>query len=130
ELITGGGELAPISDATIQELNQFLPAAWSHANPIDVLGDAGADRYAKALEIAARDENSDGLLVILTPQDMTEPTQTAEALKKYSKIEGKPVLAAWMGGPVIEAGTDILNRVDIPTFEHPDMAVRAFNYMW
>jgi acetyltransferase len=132
-LITAGGELASISPATMQELNGFLPGPWSHANPIDVLGDAGADRYAKTLEIAAKDPNSDGLLVVLTPQDMTEPTQTAELLKKYAKIDDpfpKPVIASWMGGPEIHAGEDILNRAGIPTFSYPDTAARAFYYMW
>ncbi|HLL89949.1 MAG TPA: CoA-binding protein, partial [Tepidisphaeraceae bacterium] len=129
-LVTNGGELTPISKQTIEELNEFLPLSWSHNNPIDILGDAKADRYAKALEVAARDDNADGLLVVLTPQDMTEPTQTAEALRKYAKIEGKPVIAAWMGGAVVQAGEDILNRAGIPTFPYPDTAARAFTYMW
>ena len=129
-LILGGGELAEISPQTLEELNSFLPAAWSHGNPIDILGDAEPSRYAKALEIAAKDPNSDGLLVILTPQDMTDPTRTAEALKPYAQIEGKPVLASWMGGANVQAGERILDRAGIPTFAYPDSAVRAFNYMW
>ncbi len=129
-LIMSGGQLTPISDATMEELNTFLPSAWSRNNPIDVLGDAEPERYAKTLEIAGHDSNADGLLVILTPQDMTDPTQTAEALKPYSAIEGKPVLASWMGGSTIAAGEDILNRAGISTFEYPDAAARAFSYMW
>jgi acetyltransferase len=95
-----------------------------------VLGDAGPDRYAKALEIAAADPNSDGLLVILTPQAMTDPTQTAEQLKPYAQIPGKPVLASWMGGAEVAAGESILSRANIPTMRYPDTAVRLFNYMW
>lgn len=129
-LVTSGGELTHVSPETVAELNTFLPASWSHGNPIDILGDAKADRYAKTLEIAAKDPNADGLLVILTPQDMTEPTQTAELLKKYAKIDGKPVLASWMGGPVVQAGEEILNRAGIPTFPYPDTAARAFYYMY
>jgi acetyltransferase len=129
-LITGGGELAEISQETIEELNGILPAAWSHNNPIDVLGDATPELYAKTLEIAAKDPHSDGLLVILTPQAMTDPTQTAEQLRPYSQLEGKPVLAAWMGGPDVAAGEAILNRANIPTFQFPDTAARMFNYMW
>jgi acetyltransferase len=129
-LITSGGELTPLSKDTFDALNSFLPPHWSRNNPVDILGDAKADRYAKALEICAKDTNADGLLVILTPQDMTEPTPTAEALKHYAKIEGKPVLASWMGGPVVHAGEDILNRAGIPTFNYPDAAARAFYYMW
>jgi acetyltransferase len=129
-LVEGGGELAGIAKHTVDELSTFLPGAWSHSNPVDVLGDAGPDRYAKTLDVIGRDENSDGMLVILTPQDMTDATQTAEHLKAYAKIEGKPVLASWMGGPDIAAGEAILNRVGIPTFQEPDAAARAFNYMW
>jgi acetyltransferase len=129
-LITSGGQLTPLSDETNAALNGFLPPHWSRNNPVDILGDAKADRYAKALEVCAADPNADGLLVVLTPQDMTEPTQTAEALRKYAKIPGKPVLASWMGGPLVQAGEDILNRAGIPTFPYPDTAARAFHYMW
>lgn len=129
-LIGGGGQLTDISEETMQELNGFLPSAWSHNNPIDILGDADPERYAKSLEIAANDPNSDAMLVILTPQDMTDPTQTAEALRPYAHIEGKPVFASWMGGSEVKAGERILNRANIPTFEYPDTAMRLFNYMW
>ncbi|HEX2913941.1 MAG TPA: bifunctional acetate--CoA ligase family protein/GNAT family N-acetyltransferase [Chloroflexia bacterium] len=129
-LISDDGELATLSDQTSQELNSILPAHWSHANPIDILGDADADRYAKTLEIAARDPNSDGLLVILTPQSMTDPTQTAELLRVYAKSTNKPVLASWMGGNEVAKGIDILNRANIPTFPYPDTAAHIFNYMW
>ena len=128
-LISGGGELSELAPETIQQLNQFLPAQWSHHNPIDILGDASSDRYAQTLEVVANDPNSDGLLVILTPQAMTNPTQTAEQLKSYSQL-GKPILSSWMGGAEIAAGTQILNQANIPTFPYPDTAVRLFNYMW
>jgi acetyltransferase len=128
-LVGAGGALTELSKSTFDALNSFLPPHWSRGNPVDILGDAPADRYAKALEICAHDENADGLMVILTPQDMTEPTQTAELLRKYAKIEGKPVLASWMGGPDVQAGEDILNRAGIPTFPYPDTAARAFCYM-
>ncbi len=70
------------------------------------------------------------MMVILTPQDMTDPTATAERLKAYAQIEGKPVLASWMGGGTIAAGEEILNRAGIPNFRYPDIAARIFNYMW
>ncbi len=129
-LVANGGELSDVSPETMEALNQILPAAWSHNNPIDVLGDASPERYAKAVEIAAKDPNSDGLLVVLTPQAMTDPTQTAEHLKPYAKLEGKPILASWMGGADVAAGIGILNQARIPTFQFPDTAVRAFTYMW
>jgi acetyltransferase len=129
-LVASGGELTELSPAALESLNQVLPPAWSHSNPIDVLGDASPERYAKAVEIAANDPHSDGLLVVLTPQSMTDPTQTAEHLKPYAKLRSKPILASWMGGADVSAGIAILNQARIPTFQFPDTAVRAFAYMW
>ena len=129
-LLSNGGELAQLSSDSMEELNKILPPHWSHNNPIDVLGDALPDRFAKALDIAARDPNSDGLLVITCPQGMSEPTLTAEALKVYAHGTGRPVLASWMGGSGVAAGTDILNRAGIPTFQFPDTAARVFCSMW
>ncbi|HNF93890.1 MAG TPA: acetate--CoA ligase family protein, partial [Anaerolineales bacterium] len=128
-LISNGGELTTISPETMEEFNKLLPAAWSHNNPVDILGDASPERYAKALEIAAKDENSDGILVILTPQAMTDPTETADVLKPYAQGLGKPVLATWMGGKEVAPGEAILNKVNIPTFPYPDTAARVFDYM-
>ena len=114
----------------MEAFDEILPPQWSHNNPVDILGDAEPERYAKSLEIAAKDPSIDGMLVILTPQDMTNPTQIAEKLKPYAKGLGKPVLASWMGGAEVAAGEQILNQAGIPTFQFPDSAVRAFNYMW
>jgi acetyltransferase len=129
-LISNGGELAGISEETMDALNDFLPAPWSHGNPVDVLGDAGPERYAKTLETAAGDPQSDGLLVILTPQDMTNPTATAESLAPYAQGMHKPVLASWMGGTSVAAGDSILDGAGVPTFDYPDAAARAFTNMW
>lgn len=129
-LVAGGGQLANLSEKTLSTLSTFLPPAWSHGNPVDILGDADPERYAKALEVTGADENSDGLLVILTPQDMTEPTLTADRLKPYARMPGKPVIASWMGGSGVSAGERILNDAGIPTFSYPDTAARIFNYMW
>ncbi|MDI6697202.1 MAG: bifunctional acetate--CoA ligase family protein/GNAT family N-acetyltransferase [Anaerolineales bacterium] len=128
-LITNGGELAQLSPETMQAFDELLPPAWSHNNPVDILGDASPERYAKAIEIAAKDPNSDGMLVILTPQDMTDPTATAEKLAPYSQTLGKPLLASWMGGAGVLEGEKILNRANIPTFPYPDTAARMFDYM-
>ena len=87
----------------MEAFNAILPAAWSHNNPVDILGDAEPERYAKSLEIAAKDPSIDGMLVIMTPQGMTNPTQIAEQLKPYAKGLGKPVLASWMGGESVAA---------------------------
>src|SRR6201987_2764103 len=129
-LLASGGQLAKLSPETMDALNQFLPPHWSHNNPIDLLGDALPDRYAKVLDIAAKDPNIDGLLAITCPQGISEPTITAEQLKPYAHPTGKPVLASWMGGTAVAAGTDILNQAGIPTFQFPDTAARVFCYMW
>jgi len=128
-LLTNGGELTKLSTETMDAFNQLLPAAWSHNNPVDILGDASPERYSKALEIAAKDPNSDGILVILTPQAMTDPTKTAEELKPYAQSLDKPVIANWMGGRDVEPGEMVLNSVNIPTFPYPDTAARVFDYM-
>ncbi|MGA9800563.1 MAG: bifunctional acetate--CoA ligase family protein/GNAT family N-acetyltransferase [Terriglobales bacterium] len=129
-LVANGGELAVLSEKTLQALDGFLPPHWSHNNPIDILGDADSERYAKAIEIACNDPNSDGLLVILAPQGMTDPAAVAERLKPYARSSGKPVLSSWMGGASIASGETILNAAGIPTFPFPDTAARAFTYMW
>jgi acetyltransferase len=129
-LIMGGGELSELTAETMAAYNAVLPATWSHNNPVDIIGDASPERYAKALEIAGKDPGSDGMLVILTPQAMTDPTRIAEELKPLARQEGKPLLASWMGGVDVAAGEAILNRANIPTFPYPDTAARAFNYMW
>lgn len=129
-LIATGGQLATLSEETIAELDKFLPLHWSHSNPIDILGDADPDRYAKTLEVAIKDPNSDGLLVILTPQAMTDPSETAEQLKEYVHNSKKPVIASWMGGDEVAKGKAILDQASIPTYRYPDAAARLFNFLW
>ena len=129
-LIALGGELAELSEPTMQALDKVLPPHWSHGNPIDILGDAGPERYAQVIEIASKDPNSDGLLVALTPQAMTDPTETARRLTAYAVTRGKPVLASWMGGKDVVAGEAILNQANIPTFGYPDTAARTFTMMY
>ncbi|RME83556.1 MAG: GNAT family N-acetyltransferase, partial [Caldilineae bacterium] len=132
-LVNGGGELAPISPEIMDKLNRLLPPAWSHNNPIDVLGDADPERYAETLDILMDDPQADGMLVILTPQAMTDPTETARELAKRVSARrgtGKPVLASWMGGDMVREGELLLNQAGIPTYAYPDTATRVFNYMW
>jgi acetyltransferase len=129
-LLATGGELAALAPESVAALNELLPPHWSHGNPIDILGDADPARYAKAVEIVAHDSQTDGLLVVLTPQAMTDPTQTAEQLKGYAHLGHKPILASLMGGAEVAAGDDILARAGIPTFPYPDTAARVFSSMW
>jgi acetyltransferase len=129
-LVQNGGSLAAISEQALQAYDELLPPEWSHNNPVDIIGDADPERYVQAAKIALADPNSDGLLVVLTPQAATDPTQTAERLKQAVAGQGKPVLASWMGGAEVAAGEAILARAGIPTFPYPDTAARVFAMMW
>lgn len=128
-LMLGGGQLAPLSEESLAALSKALPPFWSHGNPVDVLGDATPDRYRQAVEICARDPNVQGLLVLLTPQAMSDATETARQLAPYGKVEGKPVLASWMGGSDVRAGRVLLSAAGIATFDSPEAAVKAFLHL-
>lgn len=129
-LVAAGGQLSELSSTAITELNRLLPPAWSHGNPIDLLGAAGAEAYTRATEIALRAESVDGVLVILTPQAMTDIDGTATRLASLAQDSPKPVLASWMGGASLEAARTALNAAAIPTYDYPDAAARAFALMW
>jgi acetyltransferase len=129
-LAMADSQLAELAPETVEALSQVLPAHWSHGNPIDILGDATPDRYAQALAIATRDPGSDGLLVMLTPTAMSNPTETAQRVLPYAHTAAKPILASWMGGARIAEGEALLNAAGVPTYRHPDAAARAFQMMW
>jgi acetyltransferase len=129
-LVAEGGEIAAVSEESLRRLDAMLPSHWSRNNPIDVLGDADADRYGKAVEIVGADPNNDGILAIVTPQAMTDATAIAKGFQNFRRLPGKPVLASWMGANDVAEGEAILNASGIPTFEYPDAAVRSFCYMW
>ena len=129
-LIGLGAEPSCLAPETMEALNKVLPPHWSHGNPIDIIGDAGADRYAQSVKIAANDPNTDGLLVIMTPQAMSDPVEIARSLTPFAALKNKPILASWMGGEKVSEGASVLNKAGIPTFQFPEMAVRAFHYMW
>ena len=114
---------------TIQALEQYLPDAASAANPVDVLGDARADRYRFALNTVARDPNADGILVVLTPQAMTEIDETAQAVGEIAADLEKPILACFMGEASVESGIAILNRHNVPNYPFPERAARALRAM-
>ena len=107
-----------------------MPAAWSHANPVDTLGDCLPEMYAKALQAVADDPNCDAVLSILAPQGMTEPEQAAGLVRKAAETIKKPLIASWMGGSRMQLAANVLNEARIPTFEYPDAAARSFAYMW
>ncbi len=129
-LLTSGGELSELSTATMGALDAFLPSHWSHQNPIDILGDASAERYAQAVDLAIKDPAADGTLVILAPQAMTDPALVAQQLAALPKSHTKPLIASWMGGVDVAPGEVILNQAGIPAYPYPDSAARVFQLMW
>jgi acetyltransferase len=124
-----GQEPAPLDPETMQALDSFLPPFWSRGNPIDILGDASAERFRRALEVCFNSKNLDGVLVILAPQALTDPLSVAETLAAAMQDRRYPVFACWMGGKRILTAVDVLNAAGIPTYDTPERAVRAFLYM-
>jgi len=124
-----GMSLARLKVETIQDLEQYLPDAASAANPVDVLGDARGDRYRFALESVSKDPNVDGIVVVLTPQAMTEIEDTARAIGELSQEIDKPILACFMGEAKVEPGIKILREYDVPNFSFPERAALAFQAM-
>lgn len=125
-LIAQNGHLAELSEQTLERLNEFLPSFWSRGNPVDVIGDATPERMTKAVEIVLEDPQVDAVLVILTPQAMTQPTETAAAIAKFSEHTSKPIMTTWLGGRTMRDGINIFNNTGIPSFHTPEQAIRAF----
>ncbi|MDO8893430.1 bifunctional acetate--CoA ligase family protein/GNAT family N-acetyltransferase [Nitrosomonas sp.] len=124
-----GLEMAALSDATMEQLNQVLPPTWSHGNPVDVIGDAQADRYQKAVRACLEDSNVDGVLAILTPQAMTKPLEAANTLIELSKQYSKPLLTCWMGESQVAESRVAFNLAKKPNFRTPEPAVEVFSYL-
>jgi len=124
-----GIPLAQLAPETIAQLDALLPATWSHGNPVDIIGDASAERYVSAIRICQQDPNTDGLLVILAPQAMTDPLMVARGVVDLAGQSRKPLLTCWMGGEQVQAGRDFLAHADIPGFRTPESAVEGFSYL-
>ncbi|MDJ0882002.1 MAG: CoA-binding protein, partial [Gammaproteobacteria bacterium] len=121
--------LAQLSEESITKLSKALPEHWSHSNPVDILGDADADRYEAATRIVLADKNVDGLLILLTPQGMTDPSACAQGVIKAAKKTKKPVLACWMGETLVAEGRKLFSKAGIPQFRNPESGVDAFGYL-
>lgn len=124
-----GLELARFEPECIHQLEKFLPDAASAANPVDVLGDARADRYRFALEQVTKDPNVDGVLVILTPQAMTEISETANVVVDIANKVDVPIMGCFMGEARIEEGAEILEEHKLPNFIFPERAAQVFKSM-
>jgi acetyltransferase len=132
-LIARDGKLAKLSQKTIDSLNAVLPPFWSHGNPIDVLGDAKADRYRAAVEASLNDENIDGILIIFTQQAVSESVEIAKnivELVRSKTYQNKTILTSFMGFGAVEEANRILNANNIPTYSTPEQAVKTYLYMY
>ncbi len=125
-LIAEGGKLAQLAPETIQALNQCLPAAWSKANPVDIIGDSDAARYEQALNILLQDHNYDAILVILVPIAVIDNTRVASAVTACARNSAKPIFTCWLGGDAVTTAREIFEQAGIPTYETPESAIRAF----
>ncbi len=125
-LLARGGELAELQPQTLEALDAALPAAWPRSNPIDVLGDAPAQLFEAAVKAALADKGVDAVLVVLTPQAMTDPAGTADAVVAARHGSHKPVLAAWMGGRLVREGLERLSAGGVATYAYPEQAIGAF----
>ena len=123
-----GLEASALSEETIGKLDKVLPQHWSRGNPIDILGDATAERYVQAVNCLDPKE-VDGLLIIMNPQAMTDPAQVAEELITVFPSKPFPILTSWMGGRGVEKGIEIFNNARIPTYATPEDAIKSFMYL-
>ncbi len=124
-----GLRIPRLSRDTVEALMDYLPGAASAANPVDVLGDALADRYERAIRLVLDDPEVDGLIVIVTPQAMTEIEQTAHVVGRMAQESDKPVLGCFMGEARIKAGIDVLWQYGVPNYPFPERAAVALAAM-
>ena len=132
-LIAKGGKLAKLSPKTMEILNNILPHYWSRGDPIDILGDARADRYKAVVEACLNDENIDGILIIYTAQAVTEPVEIANSIVELIKSRGyqsKTILTSFMGYGAVEEANRIFTENNIPTYSTPEQAIKTYLYMY
>jgi acetyl coenzyme A synthetase (ADP forming)-like protein len=129
-VVTEGLEMAEFDSETIKKLFEVLPRSASILDPVDVLGDALADRFAAAAEIVLQTDKCDSLLVILTPQTMTQIQKTAEMIGNISKKYKKPVFCSFIGGTLVSEGEKELNRLKVPSYLFPERAITVIGAMW
>ncbi|MFV8823180.1 GNAT family N-acetyltransferase [Thauera sp. WH-2] len=124
-----GIPLANLSEGTVEKLNAALPTGWSHGNPVDILGDADPERYRKALKAVLEGPNVDGVLVMLTPQAMSNPAGVADVVIELEKTADKPVVTCWMGEELVTEARQKFSAGGIPHFRTPEPAVELFSHI-
>ena len=131
-LIAQGGTLAKLSDKTMETLNSILPHFWSRGNPIDILGDAKADRYRAVVEACLNDDNVDGIVIIYTAQAVAEPVEVAKSLVELIRnrtYQNKTILTSFMGFGAVEEANRVFVDNNIPTYSTPEQAIKTYQYM-
>jgi len=129
-IIEKGGKLAKLSEETVEKLNTFLPAHWSRANPVDIIGDSDEERYQSAIEVCLDDKNVDGILVLCVPQVMANPKKLADRIIDISRKTTKPILTSFIGEETVYHARQLLNRNNVPSYSSPDEAVEAYMYLY
>ena len=124
---TGPARLATLSPQTVERLDALLPATWPRANPVDVIGDADEERFARALEALVADPDNDGVLILFCPTLRLTAAGTAAALLPTIRATDKPVVAAWLGEADAAAGRTAFERAGVPAFASPERGVEAFD---
>jgi len=125
-LIRGGGRLPRLADETLQRLNQYLPATWSRANPVDIVGDAPAERYARTLQDLLADPQADAVLLIHAPTAIVPSDAIAAACVPVARAAEQNVLSCWLGSAAVEKARRIFVEAGIPSYDTPEDAVYAF----
>ena len=125
-LIAGGGKLAQLSPTTTERLSAELPATWSHANPVDIIGDAPVARYRLALELLLGEPGADALLLIHAPTAIIPSADIARALLPLMRSSRRPVLCCWLGGDSVAQARSLCHDAGLPVFDTPEEAVRGF----
>jgi acetyltransferase len=129
-IIESGCELARLSEETLKDFDESLPPYWSHGNPVDLLGDADVERYAKAISGCLADRAVDGIVVVYTPQGSARSTELAERVVKVAERRVKPILTVWMGEQGVTEGREVFHSKNIPTYDSPEQAIKTYQYMW
>lgn len=124
-----GLALAELNTDTMTDLNAVLPPTWSHGNPVDIIGDATAERYEAAITACMKDDGVDGVLAILTPQAMTNPTEVAQKVIALANSYSKPLLACWMGQAQVAQARQMFADAKIPHYSAPELAVETFSFI-
>jgi acetyltransferase len=125
-LITSGGKLSALSETTLQKLDEVLPSTWSHGNPVDIIGDAPAERYVQTLEELLHDPQSDAILFIHAPTAIVPSADIAKAIAPLAQAAPRNILACWLGGNAVAQARHIFSEAGIPTYDTPEAAVQGF----